>query len=127
HLCLFTTAEVGQSSRVQDIGHAELRIRLTRSARRGGRFLEAACGEVCVREADVGHVQKGIERAEADRTRSVVHGRRVIALPRMDDGTETEREGRRARQREGSVEGSGCGLVVVFHYCDYKAGGRKRR
>src|SRR5207302_9600737 len=105
----FTATEAGQSGRVQDVGHAELRIRLTCSARRSGRFREAACGEVCVREPDVRQVQKGIERTEANRTRGVVHGRRIVARPGADNGTETEREGRRVRQREGSVEGSGRG------------------
>ena len=56
HPGLFIAAEVGQGGRVQDVGHAELRIGQTCSARRSGRLVEAACGEVCVREPDVGQV-----------------------------------------------------------------------
>jgi hypothetical protein len=86
-----------------------------------------ACSEVCVRETDIGQVQQGIERAEPYRTLGLFDGRRVVALPRADDGTETEGEGRRARQREGSVESAGRGFVIAVDDSDDKGSRCQRR
>lgn len=44
--------------------HGELRIRLAGTARGDGRVIEAAGGNVRVREADIGQIYQGVDRTE---------------------------------------------------------------
>src|SRR5438094_343496 len=84
----------------------------TRISRRGAGRFAATCAEGAVRRADVGQLPKRVQRTEADRTFGLIEGHRIVPLPGADDGTEAEREGRRVRESEGSVEGCDRGLVV---------------
>ncbi len=124
---LVNSAEVGQCSRAHPIRRAEPRVRLHRTVRRNGRFLEAAGYKMRDGNCHVPLIRQRIERAEPERQLGLLDGYRAFAVPGASESTKTERERRRVAEGQRSIERIESTLVVArLQKPDHKAGNRQR-